>query len=316
MTVKGYDFEAEEKGAAVNWDELVRSLDTTGMQATEIGRAVSEIKTMIQKREKGMKIVLAFTSNLISSGLREIFADLANQKLIDCVITTAGGVEEDFIKCLGPTVLGEFSLDGADLRSKGLNRIANLLVPNDNYCKFEDWFKPVVSKLKDEQDNDNVAWTPSKMIHRFGKEINDKTSFYYQCAMSNIPVFSPSLTDGSIGDMLFFNAFKNPGLVLDTAGDMHHLSETLKSASSVGIICLGGGLPKHHSLQAARMPGVPELQNFVLINTGQHFDGSETGMTIEDDISAGRLNKNCSAIRLHSEATLVFPIIMNRVLKD
>lgn len=34
-------------------------------------------------------------------------------------MTTAGGVEEDFIKCLGKTILGDFHLDGAGLRKKG-----------------------------------------------------------------------------------------------------------------------------------------------------------------------------------------------------
>ena len=32
---------------------------------------------------------------------------------------------------------------------------------------------------------------------------------------NNIPVFSPALTDGSIGDMIYFHSYKNPGLVLD-----------------------------------------------------------------------------------------------------
>ena len=32
---------------------------------------------------------------------------------------------------------------------------------------------------------------------------------------NNIPVFSPGLTDGSIGDMLYYHSYKNPGLVID-----------------------------------------------------------------------------------------------------
>lgn len=48
------------------------------------------------------------------------------------LVTTTGGIEEDLIKCLADTYKGKFSLPGADLRSKGLNRIGNLLVPNDN----------------------------------------------------------------------------------------------------------------------------------------------------------------------------------------
>ena len=47
--------------------------------------------------------------------------------------------EEDFLKCLRPTYLGEFGLKGRDLRLKGQNRIGNLIVENRNYCEFEDW---------------------------------------------------------------------------------------------------------------------------------------------------------------------------------
>lgn len=41
---------------------------------------------------------------------------------VDVLVTTAGGVEEDFIKCLAPTYLGEFSLRGKELRENGINR--------------------------------------------------------------------------------------------------------------------------------------------------------------------------------------------------
>ena len=55
---------------------------------------------------------------------------------VDVLVTTAGGVEEDIIKCLAQTYLGDFALDGRELRRKGLNRIGNLVVPNENYCKY------------------------------------------------------------------------------------------------------------------------------------------------------------------------------------
>lgn len=66
-------------------------------------------------------------------------------------MTTAGGVEEDFIKCLAPTHLGDFSLGGKQLRQAGVNRIGNLLVPNTNYCKFEEWIMPILEQMLKEQ---------------------------------------------------------------------------------------------------------------------------------------------------------------------
>ena len=73
---------------------------------------------------------------------------------VDVVVTTAGGIEEDLIKCLAATYKGDFYLSGAHLRSKGLNRIGNLLVPNENYCKFEDWIIPIFDQMLKEQNSE------------------------------------------------------------------------------------------------------------------------------------------------------------------
>lgn len=70
---------------------------------------------------------------------------------VDVIVSSAGGVEEDFIKCLAPTFLGDFRLSGKELRLKGINRIGNLLVPNDNYVKFEDWIMPIFDQMLEEQ---------------------------------------------------------------------------------------------------------------------------------------------------------------------
>ncbi|CAN0094478.1 unnamed protein product, partial [Hapterophycus canaliculatus] len=102
--------------------------------------------------------------------------------MVDCIVTSAGGVEEDFLKCLRPTYVGDFSLKGRDLRLKGQNRIGNLIVENRNYCEFEDWLNPILNKMTDEQESDKVIWTPSKMIERLGREIDNEESIYYWCA--------------------------------------------------------------------------------------------------------------------------------------
>ena len=32
---------------------------------------------------------------------------------------------------------------------------------------------------------------------------------------NDIPIFCPALTDGSLGDMIYFHSYRNPGFVLD-----------------------------------------------------------------------------------------------------
>jgi hypothetical protein len=47
------------------------------------------------------KLFLGYTSNLVSSGVREHIRYLVKHRMVDVVVTTAGGVEEDIIKVCG-----------------------------------------------------------------------------------------------------------------------------------------------------------------------------------------------------------------------
>jgi len=141
-------------------------------------------------------IFLGYTSNLISSGLREVIKYLVKHKHVSAIVTTAGGIEEDFIKCLGKTYLADFRMDGADLRRKGMNRIGNLIVPNDNYCKFEDWLLPILDIMLAEQQASGEVWTPSSFIRRLGKEIDNEESVYYWAyKVNSTNIFAPDLPD-------------------------------------------------------------------------------------------------------------------------
>ena len=42
--------------------------------------------------------------------------------------------------------------------------------------------QPILNKMTDEQEADKVIWTPSKMIERLGREIDNEESIYYWCA--------------------------------------------------------------------------------------------------------------------------------------
>ena len=64
-----------------------------------------------------------------------------------------------------------------------------------------------------------MKWTPSRLIKRLGEAINNEDSIYYWAAKNDIPVYSPAVTDGSIGDMIFFFSYKNEGFVLDLVQD-------------------------------------------------------------------------------------------------
>ncbi|EFY96817.1 Deoxyhypusine synthase [Metarhizium robertsii ARSEF 23] len=269
-------------------------------------------------------IFLGYTSNLISSGLRGTLRWLAQHKHVSAIVTTAGGIEEDFIKCLGSgtTYMSSFSVPGADLRKRGLNRIGNLIVPNANYCAFEDWVVPILDKMLEEQEaskgtDEEINWTPSKIIHRLGKEINDERSVYYWAWKNDIPVFCPALTDGSLGDMLYFHTFKASPLQLkiDIVEDIRRINTISVRAKRAGMIILGGGIVKHHIANACLMRNGAE--SAVYINTAQEFDGSDAGARPDEAVSWGKIKIGADSVKVYMEATACFPfIVANTFAKD
>jgi len=316
--VKGFDF---DKNMHPSIHELLEAYGTTGFQASYLARAIEEINKMLYWKpteaqiaeDPSMKdakctIFLGYTSNMISCGIREVIRFLCKYKLVDAIVTTCGGIEEDLIKCMAPTVMGEFHLDGAMLRERGLNRIGNLIIPNDNYCMFEDWMQPLLDKMLQEQKEKGTRWTPSRMIARFGQEINNEESVYYWCWKNNIPVYCPAITDGSVGDMIFFHEFRNPGLVVDLVPDILALNKSAIDAKCSGMIILGGGLIKHHICNANLMRNGAEYS--VYINTAQEFDGSDAGARPDEAVSWGKIKPGSTAVKLYTETSLVFPLIV------
>ncbi|RGB29854.1 deoxyhypusine synthase [Rhizophagus diaphanus] len=324
VTVKGPDFNQQ-----LTLHELLENYSRIGFQAFSVGKAIElinkmrrwrlsdepilpdeteEYKDPLIRSTTKCKIFLGYTSNLVSSGLREIIRFLVQHSLVDVIVTTAGGIEEDFIKCLGPTYLADFELNGTELRKNGMNRIGNLIVPNDNYCKFEDWVIPILDKLLEEQISKGIIWSPSKVINRLGKEINNPESIYYWAYKNNIPVYCPALTDGSLGDMIYFHTFKNPGLVIDIVSDIKSINQQAVFAKKTGVIILGGGIVKHHICNANLMRNGADYA--VYINTGQEFDGSDSGARPDEAVSWGKIRMNAEHIKVYADATIVFPLIV------
>jgi deoxyhypusine synthase len=318
--VNGPDFN-DFAGRNITVAELMSGYSDIGFQASSLGDAVRIINEMRAWRdpETGDKttIFLGYTSNLISSGLREVIRYLVQHKHVSAIVTSAGGIEEDFIKCLAPTFHSSFSADGADLRKRGFNRIGNLMVPNSNYCSFEDWVVPILDKMLEEQvstynnePEDRVIWTPSKVIHRLGKEINDPRSVYYWAYKNDIPVFCPAITDGSLGDMLYFHTFKaSPEMLrVDTVEDIRKINTIAVRAKKAGMIILGGGVIKHHIANACLMRNGAEYA--VYVNTGQEFDGSDAGARPDEAVSWGKIKADGQSVKVYAEATIVFPLIV------
>ena len=109
--VQGYDFSKK-----FDAEKFFASFKDTGFQAANLGKAIELVKQM--QNEKAT-IFLGFTSNITTSGLRDIITYLVKNKLVHFLVTTTGGLEEDIIKTHGDFLHGSFDADGGMPEGEG-----------------------------------------------------------------------------------------------------------------------------------------------------------------------------------------------------
>ncbi len=307
-TIKGYDY---RKNAAEGFDldAFVAGLVTTGFQASNLAKAI-EIVT-IMRREQAT-IFLGFTSTMISSGVREAIAFLARTKAVHLMVTAAGGIEEDAIKCLGSFVLGSFEAPGERLFENGVNRTGNIFVPNDRFAYFDQFMQGFLQGLYERYTRQgktvNTAVFTKELGLVLGALETKEESYLYWAALNDISVICPAIMDGSIGDLVHFFRQRHPDFVIDTASDMDLIVKRVLEAKKAGAILLGGGASKHYILNANIFR--EGLDYAVYINTAQEFDGSDSGARIEEAITWGKVKPRTPAVKVHCDATIAFPVLM------
>ncbi len=321
ISVRGPDF-----NLGVNYSKIIESFETMGFQATHLSRAIEITNRMINDKAF---VFLGYTSNMVSSGLRDVISFLVQQKKVNVLVTTCGGVEEDIIKCLGSFKIGDmansravsmpsaklsdvlsegFNADGKILREKGINRIGNIFVPNSRYVAFEKFVQPILEELYQVAIKRGKPVTGNELIWKLGEKVKDENSIYYWAWKNQIPVYCPAILDGALGDNIYFFKFKRPDFVIDSTEDVVWFNNTTIGLKKSGAVILGAGVVKHAILNANMLRN--GLDYAVYVNTSQEFDGSDAGATPNEAVSWGKILPNAHSVKVFADATIVFPLLV------
>ncbi len=298
-----------EIGLGITVEELVRSYSSLGFQASHLSKA-AEVVGRMQKDK--VTIFLTFTSNMVSSGLREIIAQLCKEKLVDCIVTSTGSIEEDVMKCSTPFALGRFDADDSEVKANGMNRIGNIFVKDEQYVALEKFHLAFMQKMY-EKHGKKVAM--NQYVRELGSTLNDKGSFLYWCSKNNIPVFLPGPLDGAIGDHFYYfnkSHWSDP-FVIDAAAEVRDFYDLVLSAEKTGGIILGGGIAKHHLIGAAILRN--GLDYAVYLSTGTEYDGSLSGARPREAVSWNKLKDEANSAFVEGDATITFPLLACTMMK-
>jgi len=219
-----------------------------------------------------------------------------------------------FIKTLKPFVLGKFDVDDQYLQDNGVNRTGNIMIPNDRYVDFERFMRVFLARLYDMQMKEGKVINSKDFVYEIGRELelqnnpNKEESICYWCYKNNIPYFCPALTDGSLGDMIYFFKQQRPDFKIDITDDIVTINNIALNSEKTGVISLGGSLPKHHICNANMFREGADFA--VYITTAHEGDGSNAGASPSEAVSWGKIKALTNTIKVEGDATILFPLII------
>jgi len=289
-------------------DELVLQMEKAwGFTAGKLAVAVRILENMARDR-KCVKF-LSFTGNLVATGARGAFRELVKRKLVDVIVTTCGTLDHDIARSWKNYYKGSFVMSDTKLREKGVNRLGNVLVPNDSYGIILE--KKMQLLLQNLWDEGLKEISPSQLCSEIGKRICNESSILYWAAKNKVPVFVPGITDGAVGYQTWLFS-QDHDFKLNLLKDSGQLSDIVFTAKKSGALLIGGGISKHHTLWWNQFKD--GLDYAVYVSTAVEWDGSLSGARPREAVSWGKINKKADKIMVEGDASLILPVMVGSLL--
>jgi deoxyhypusine synthase len=295
------DFELTEK---MSVDELVDQMDIAwGFTAGKLAVGVSIMETMI--KSKGCVKFLSFPADICATGTRGIIREMVKRKLVDIIITTCGTLDHDVARCWKDYYKGNFMMNDAKLHQEGLNRLGNVLVPNDSYGAIIE--KKIIGLLEELYEEGKREFSTRELCREIGLRCCNETSILYWAAKNNIPVFVPGITDGAVGYQIWFFSQDHKDFRINLLEDEDDLNNIVFDAKKSGALIVGGGISKHHTIWWNQFKD--GLDYVVYITTADEWDGSLSGARPREAVSWGKINEKAKRVAIEGDATVVVPIM-------
>jgi deoxyhypusine synthase len=289
-------------------DDLVSQMDKAwGFTAGKLAVGLRILERMVEDK-KCVKFI-SFTGNLVATGTRGALKELVKRKLVDVVVTTCGTVDHDLARSWKDYYKGSFLMSDAKLRQQEINRLGNVLVPNDSYgVVIEKKMQSLFEKLWKEGVRE---LSPSQLCREIGKRLCNETSILYWAAKNNVPVYVPGMTDGAVGYQTWLFS-QDHDFRLNMLKDSGELSEIVFNSKKTGALLVGGGISKHHTLWWNQFKD--GLDYAIYISTADEWDGSLSGARPREAVSWGKINQRAKKTMIEGDASVILPIMVSALI--
>jgi deoxyhypusine synthase len=296
---------------------IVDAMADMAFQARNLGRAARIYDMMLADKE--CSVIVCLAGSLCSAGLREVFIDLVENRMVDAIVSTGANiVDQDFFEGLGfRHYRGDVRADDDLLRRNAIDRIYDTYIDEDQLRVCDDTMAKIADQML--ENGGPRAVSSREVIREMGAYLvkhHPKTRSIVAAAyQADVPIFVPAFSDCSAGFGFVYHQTQHPDgyLAIDSAADFRELTELKLKAGRTGLFMVGGGVPKNFAqdiVVAAEVLGHdPEMHRYaVQLTVADERDGALSGSTLREANSWGKVQLGEEQM-VFGEATVTLPLV-------
>ncbi|AAB89061.1 deoxyhypusine synthase [Archaeoglobus fulgidus] len=275
--------------------ELLDMFGSTAFNARRLGEAAKICEEMVKSDSF---VFLTLAGAMIPAGMRKIVAGMMQNGFISSLVTTGANIVHEIVESLGiGHEIGSCYVDDTALAEESINRIYDVFVGQEAFERVEEFLSGIIEGL-------DGIYTTYEFLWEVGKRIPDERSFLRIAAEREIPVFCPTLHDSIAG--LHMTIYRK-NLQIDFFRDVSRIIDFCFQKRKMGVIVVGGGVPKNFTLQAMLL--AEGFDYAVQITTDSPQWGGLSGATLEEAKSWCKLKPDAKAVTVYCDATIALPML-------
>jgi deoxyhypusine synthase len=301
-------------------DMTAADLIDTAFQAYNAGR-LSEAARLFARRmldpDQDVTICLTIAGAMTPAGVGGAIISLMERGAIDFMVSTGANLYHDIHYALNYGLhRGSFKLSDTELHDAGIIRIYDVLFRDDVLLDTDRFLRECFKTFPQR------PMSTAELHHLIGNRllaigVQPEHSVLAMAAKWNVPIYTSSPGDSSIGMNLARHQLDGYALTIDPFFDVHETTAIVQAATRNGVIILGGGSPKNFYLQTQ-----PQLWEVLGINKGGHdyfiqitqdapHWGGLSGATPSEAVSWGKIRPDMlnDTVVVYADTTIAFPLL-------
>jgi deoxyhypusine synthase len=290
--------------------------------------------------DSGGKMFVTLAGAMSTAEIGLSLAEMIRQGYVEAICCTGANLEEDLFNAVAHNQYERIEnyrdltpTEEENLLNRGMNRVTDTCIPETEAMrKVEKYITPLWHKYSAE----GRSQLPHSFLYEVLRDpdfiaefqIDPKDSWMLAASERDLPIFVPGWEDSTLGNF-FVSQCISSGLEIGTVQSgltyMHTLVSWYKDSAAngpIGFFQIGGGIAGDFPICVVPLirqdlgEDVSLWGYFCQITDAQESYGGYSGALPNEKITWGKLDKENPKFVIHSDASIVVPLIFHYVLES